>query len=91
MMGLGAGWTHSRAVIPGSDSDQVVAGNAFGLRLEAAAGMGFALSRHLWLVGDVSVSLGRSGASSPVSGGDAVILNPPPGYLRIGMGCQYAP
>jgi hypothetical protein len=95
MMGLGAAWTHSRAVFPASDTDQVVAGNPIGLRLEAATGVGLAVSRHVWLVGDVSVSLGRTVASavssSMVSGADVAILNPPPGYLRIGIGCQYSP
>ena len=90
-MGLGPTWTHTRALLPGNDVDMPVVGDAIGLRLEAAASFGLAISRRFWLVGDVSASLGRSLSSSNTAGADRVIGNPPPGYLRIGMGCQYAP
>ena len=90
-MGIGPTWTHTRALRPDDDMDMPVVGNAIGLRLEASAGFGLAITRSFSLVGDVSASLGRSLASSHTAGADRVIGSPPPGYLRIGMGCEYAP
>jgi hypothetical protein len=90
MMGLGSAWTHSEVLPPGSDLDPV-ATDAIGLRLEAAAGVGLAVSRHISLIGEVSASLGRSIASIVPSGTGAFVVSPPAAYLRVGIGCQYSP
>ena len=92
MLGFGVGRMHANNPVLADGEADMPGGDDFGLRLEAAASAGLALSGHLTVVGE----LGASHAWSLVSrtSPDAMPglrMTAPTNYMRAAVALQYAP
>ena len=91
MLGLGAGWIHTGAARPEVDANTTPSDD-LGLRVEAAASAGLAVSAHVSLVGEVGAAWGESIASTRrEDGGGTPTVAVPRAYLRAAIACQYSP
>ncbi len=92
MLGFGLGRLHAGDPAAADGETDMPGGDDVGLRIEAAASAGLALSRHLTFVGELGASHAWSIASrTSAAAMPGQRMTAPANYLRAALALQYAP